>query len=146
MRIQTQEELISKMTIVGVAIAASLTVVFSSGVVTLWSALVGVVLLLLLLTYSKHGDAGQTRIEHLLSSAVFALNSLLILGWLLQPVYQMLGLREFRLIFPIGGIILSVTWAVFAFAMWLIAVLIWMRVRPRERWPRLFQTVAHTIE
>jgi len=143
MQMQTQEELISKMTIVGVALTGVLTVVFSSGGFTLWSTLVGVVLLLLLLTYSQHGDATQTRIEHALSSAVLALSSLLLLGWLLQPVYQMLGLARLRLVFPLGGSILSVTWAVFAFALWLMAALIWIRVHPKQRWPRLFQTITY---
>jgi uncharacterized protein YqhQ len=61
MLIQTQEELISKMTIVGVAIACVLTVVFSSGVFTLWSTLVGVVLLLLLLTSVPQGIGHAQR-------------------------------------------------------------------------------------
>jgi len=83
------------------------------------------------------------RIEHALSSAVLALSSLLLLGWLLQPVYQMLGLERLRLVFPLGGSILSVTWAVFAFALWLMAALIWIRVHPKQRWPRLFQTITY---
>jgi hypothetical protein len=142
MRIQTQEELISTMTMVGVAIAGVLTIVFSSGVFTLWSSLVGVILLLLLLTYSRHGDVSQTRMEHVVSSAVFALSSLLLLGWLLQLVYQILDLTRYAFVLPQWGIGLSITWGVFAFALWLIAVLIWLRVHPRQRWPRLFQTIA----
>lgn len=142
MQIPSSEELISKMTLVGVAIADVLVVVFNSGVFTLWSTLVGVVLLLLLLSYSKHGDTTQTHIEHVLSSAVFVLSSLLLLGWLVEPLYQFLGLGRYVLSLPIIGS-LSVTWAVFAFAFWLIAVLVWMRVSPRQSWAKLFQTMAH---
>ena len=83
MQMQTQQEdIISNVTIVGVALACVLTIVFNSGTFTLWSMLEGAVLLLLLLAYSKHGDASQTRIQHLLTSALFALSSLIFLGWL----------------------------------------------------------------
>jgi cytosine/uracil/thiamine/allantoin permease len=141
MQIQTQEELISKVTTIGGALAGVLTIVFNPGAFTLWDTLVGGLLLILLLTYVKHGDAGQTRIEHALSSAVFALSSLLLFGWFLQPIYLLLGLERVKWIFL--GNNLSFSWALFSFALWLLATRIWMKIHPRQRWPKLFQAVVH---
>lgn len=141
MQIQTQEELISKVATIGGTLAGILMLVFNSGTFTLWDTLAGGLLLVLLLTYVKHGDAGQTRIEHALSSAVFALSSLLLFGWFLQPIYLLLGLERMKWLFL--GYNLSFSWTLFSLALWLLATHSWMRINPKQRWPRLFQAVVH---
>jgi cytosine/uracil/thiamine/allantoin permease len=141
MQIQTQEDLISKLTTIGGALAGILTLVVNSGAFTLWDTLAGGLLLILLLTYVKHGDAGQTRIEHALSSAVFALSSLLLFGWFLQPIYLLLGLERVKWIFL--GYNLSFSWTLFSLALWLLVTYFWMRIYPRQHWPKLFQAVVH---
>jgi cytosine/uracil/thiamine/allantoin permease len=141
MQIQTQEDLISKLTTIGGALAGILTLVVNSGAFTLWDTLAGGLLLILLLTYVKHGDAGQTRIEHALSSAVFALSSLLLFGWFLQPIYLLLGLERVKWIFLRYN--LSFSWTLFSLALWLLVTYFWMRIYPRQHWPKLFQAVVH---
>jgi hypothetical protein len=139
MKTQTQEGLVGDRTVlISVTIADMLTLVLISGGFTVWSTLAGITSLLLLLAYSKHGEIMQPRIERLVSSAAFGLSSLLLLGWLLQLLYQVLGLARY-LSFTGGPITLSVTWPLFAFAMWFVATSIWMKISPRQQWPRLFQ-------
>lgn len=142
MPIQTQEELISKLTIIGVAIAAGLTFLLSAGVYTLWTTVAGAVLLLMLLTYSQHGDTTQTRIEHVLSSAVFSLSTLLFLGWIVIPLFQLFNLSKLVVVVPIGHSNFYITWTILVLVWWLVIAFAWMRIYPKQYWPRLFQTTT----
>ncbi len=140
MQMQTQEELISKLTVIGATIAAVLTFLLSSGVYTLWTTVAGAVLLLMLFTYSLHGGTTQTRIEHVLSSAVFSLSTLLFLGWFVVPLFQLFNLSTLVLVVSIGNSNFHITWTVLVLVWWLVVAFAWMRISPKQSWPRLFQT------
>jgi Kef-type K+ transport system membrane component KefB len=136
-----QDLLIRSITNLSVAITSAFTLVLSAGRLGLVDGIVGFILLLLLFTYSGHGDPAQTRIEHLVSSALLALCTLLILGWLVFPLSQRLFPSPPS--YTIVGTIALAAQEIGVFIFWLIATLIWTRIHPQQRWPKLFQPAGH---
>lgn len=111
-------------TILGVAFIAIVTLLLSQERFSLLQALVGVILLFLLLEYS---GAARSRAERWATGAVFGLCTVLILGWLLSPIYNLLGWdRGFS---APGPTLQFTSWEVFLVLIWLIATLIWRKVR-----------------
>lgn len=137
--------LMRSITNLSVTIAGAFALLLSGGNLGLTHAIVGLILLLVLLAYGGHGAPVQTRIERLVSSALLALCTLLVLGWLVFPLSQGLfptprGFSAF------GGAISLAAQEIGVFIFWLVATLIWTRIHPQQRWPKLFQPVGTKAE